>query len=62
MFAVKMIITDNGSKIYRPYKTDLTESVVIQKPDFDLYIDVFDTYERAEQFYLANKEETGQAV
>lgn len=56
MYAVKMIITDNGSRVYRPYKTELTESTLTSKPEFDLYIDIFDTYERAQQFYLANCE------
>lgn len=56
MYAVEMKVGDNWSEIYKPHETNLTESSVEYRQDYDFYVDVFPTYERAEQFYKANKE------
>lgn len=54
MYAVKMVITDTKTTVTRPYKTEMTESVFRSEAGFDLYIDLFDTYERANSFYMSN--------
>lgn len=56
MYAVKMIITDKKSVVFRPYETELTESVFTSTINYDLYVDVFNTREKAMDFYLANLE------
>ena len=58
MYEVKMVIRDNGNHaIFPPVSTTRTESTHTNFEDRDEYYDVFPTYERALQFYNANKEE-----
>ena len=57
-YAVTTTFYDNGStKISEPFAcADNTEDTTIQEWNRDIYIDVFDSYSDAVEFYLNNKE------
>lgn len=59
MYGVRMIIGDNDFyKVEMPFVTGRAENYKEEYEDRTEYVDVFPTYKRAWDFYLANKGET----